>query len=170
MPEETSLHLLLRAQDQQLGEKQDQLPCGSTGTSCGNSQETETCMIQACYMPQQPLQNHPSGHLGGWAMPWLAEEMLHGQHQKVDIPAQARTAHKGLLQKRLGEDLCRIVLHVPPMTQLVKELNWTEWNERYFAHYLVQTTIQKSKLNWIRSYPTPPKKKIITTFPNVVNP
>ena len=22
------------------------------------------------------LKNHPSGHLGGWAMPWLAEKML----------------------------------------------------------------------------------------------
>ena len=34
------------------------------------------------------------------------EEMLDGQHQRVDIPAHARTAHKGLLQKRLEEDLC----------------------------------------------------------------
>ena len=31
--EETSLHLLLRAKDQRLGAEQDQLPCGSTGTS-----------------------------------------------------------------------------------------------------------------------------------------
>ena len=29
-----------------------------------------------------------------------------GLHQRVDIPARARTAHKGLLQKRLEEDLC----------------------------------------------------------------
>ena len=34
-----------------------------------------------------------------------AEEMLGGQHQRVDIPAHARTAHKGLLQKRLKDDL-----------------------------------------------------------------
>ena len=47
-----------------------------------------------------------SGHLGGWAMPWSAAEMLDGQHQRVDIPASARAAHKGLLQKRLEEDLC----------------------------------------------------------------
>ena len=38
--------------------------------------------------------------------PWSAEEMVDGQHQTVDIPAHARTAHKGLLQKRLEEDLC----------------------------------------------------------------
>ena len=48
-----------------------------------------------------------SGHLGGWATPWSAEKMLDGQHQRVNIPANARTAHKGLLQKRLEkDDLC----------------------------------------------------------------
>ena len=26
--------------------------------------------------PRQPLQNHLSGHLGGWATQWSAEEML----------------------------------------------------------------------------------------------
>ena len=50
--------------------------------------------------------------------------MLGGQHQRVDVPAHARTAHKCLLQKRLEEDLCYIVLHVPPTTQSVKGLNW----------------------------------------------
>ena len=69
--------------------------------------------------------NHPSGHLEGWATSWPAEEMLDGQHQRVDIPAHARTVHKGLLQKRLEEDLSRIVPHVPPTTQSIKELNWS---------------------------------------------
>ena len=46
------------------------------------------------------------GNPGGWATPWSAEEMLDGKHQRVDIPAHARTANKGLLQKRLEEDLC----------------------------------------------------------------
>ena len=84
---------------QRLGAEQDQLPCGSTGTSSGNCQETKVCMVQACHTPRQPLRNHPSGHLGEWAMPWSAEEKLDGQHQRVDIPAHVRTAHKGLLQK-----------------------------------------------------------------------
>ena len=44
--------------------------------------------------------------LGGWATLWLAEEMLDGQHQRVDITVHARTAHKSLLQERLEEDLC----------------------------------------------------------------
>ena len=106
VPGETSLHLLLGAQDQQLGAAQDQLPCGSTGTSSGNHQEMETCMVQACHTPQQPLQNHLSGRLGGWATPWLAEEMLDRQHQRVDILTLARTALNGRLQKKLQKNLC----------------------------------------------------------------
>ena len=62
----TSPHLL-GAQDKRLGAEQNQLPCGSTGTSSGNCQETDTRMVRACHKPRQPLQNHPSGHLGGWA-------------------------------------------------------------------------------------------------------
>ena len=95
----------LGAQDEQLSAEQDQLPCGSTGTSSGNCQEMETCIVQACYKPQQPFQNLSSGHLGGWVMSWSAEEMLDG-HQRVDIPVHSRTVYKGLLQKRLEEDIC----------------------------------------------------------------
>ena len=54
----------------------------------------------------QNLQNHPSGHLGGWVTVWPAEEMLDGQLQKVDVPAHARSAHDGHPQKELKEDLC----------------------------------------------------------------
>ena len=75
----------------------------SEGSSSGNCQETETCMVRACHTPQQPLQNHPTRHLGGWTM--SAEKMLDGQYQSVDIPVHARTAHKGLLHKRLEENL-----------------------------------------------------------------
>ena len=35
----------------------------------GNYQKTETRMVRANHMPQQPLQNHNSGHLGSWATP-----------------------------------------------------------------------------------------------------
>ena len=80
---------------------------GSTGTSSGNCQETQIRMVRACHTPRQPLQNHPSRHLGGKATPWSVEEMLDGQRQRVDIPAHARTAHNGLRKKkRLEEDLC----------------------------------------------------------------
>ena len=118
----------------QLGAGQDQPACWSTGTSFGNCQEMETSMVQACHTPWQPLQNHPSWRPGRWAMLWSAEEMLDGQHRRVDIPAHARNAHKGLPQKRLEEDLYWIIPqvplpHLPPpfaTTQSVKGLNWTE--------------------------------------------
>ena len=54
--------------------------------------------------------------------------MLDRRRQRVDVPAHARTVHDGLLQKRLEEDLCCIILHVPLTTQSFKGLNWTELN------------------------------------------
>ena len=48
------------------------------------------------------------------------------QHQRMGIPAHARTAHNGPLQKSLERDLCWIVPHVPPTTRSVKGMNWTE--------------------------------------------
>ena len=57
-------------------------------------------MVRTCHTPRPPVKNHPSGHLGGCATPSSAEEMLDGQHQGVDIPAHARTAHKALLLTR----------------------------------------------------------------------
>ena len=42
--------------------------------------------IQTCHMLWQPLQNHPSGQSGVWAMLWSAEEMLDGQHQSLPVP------------------------------------------------------------------------------------
>ena len=110
------INLLLGAEDQRLGAEQDQLPCWSTWTSSGNCQETETCKFRA---------NHPSGHLGQWAKPWSAEEMLDGHRQRVDNPAHARTAYMDFRHKRLEEDVCWIVSHVSPTTQSVEGLNWT---------------------------------------------
>ena len=120
VPKETSPRLLLGAQDQRLGAEQNQLPCKSTGTSSGNCQETETCMVRPYHTTRKPVKNHYSGHLAGWATPWSAEEMLDRQH--------ARNAHKGLLQKRLEENLCWIIPHAPPTTQSVKGLNWIKLN------------------------------------------
>ena len=90
-----------------------ELPSGSSETSIGNCRETGTGRVRACHTPRHPLQNHPSGHLGRWATPWPAEEMLDGQRQRADSPARARAAHKGLLQKRPEEHLCLIVPPVP---------------------------------------------------------
>ena len=71
-----------------------ELPSGSSETSTGNCRETGTGRVRACHTPRHPLQNHPSGHLGRWATPWPAEEMLDGQRQRADSPARARAAHK----------------------------------------------------------------------------
>ena len=73
-----------------------------------------------------PCQNYPSGHPRRGAWLWSAEDMLDGQNQRVDVPAHARTAHMGLLQKRPEENICWIVPHVPPTIKSLKGLSWTE--------------------------------------------
>ena len=124
MHEETSPHLLLEAEDPQPGAEQDKLPYGSTGILSGNCQETKTCKELACDTPRQPLKNHPSGHLGGWATPWSAEEMPDGQHQRADISGHARTARKGLLQKKVWKRIsAESSLMSPTTTQSVKGPN-----------------------------------------------
>ena len=42
------------------------------------------------------------GSLEGGRTPWSAEEMLDGQHQRVDIPARAKTADKGPPAEKTG--------------------------------------------------------------------
>ena len=98
--EETSPYLLLGARDNERVRNKIDFQVGP------QEHRLETCMVRACHTPRQPLQNHPSGHPGGWMTPWSEEGMLDGQHQRLDIPALVRTAHKGLLQNRLEEDLC----------------------------------------------------------------
>ena len=73
VPEETSTHLLLGAQDHRLGAEQDQLPCGPTGTFSGNWR-------LALFEDHKPhlLQNCPSWHLGRRS----AEKMLDGERQR----------------------------------------------------------------------------------------
>ena len=124
-----SLYLLLRAQGQQLGAKKDQLtllvhrslfwPLSRDRYLHGLGMSH----IMTTSPPKKKKKKNPSGYLGGWVTPWLAEEMPDEQHQRVDIPAHARTAHKGLLQKSLEEDLCLIIPPFPLMTQWVMELN-----------------------------------------------
>ena len=77
-------------------------------TSSGLWQETEACMVRACRTQRQPLQNRPSGHLGGWATPWTAGEVLDGR-SKSGHPCPCQSCSQGLLQKSLEEDLCWIV-------------------------------------------------------------
>ena len=60
--------------------------------------------------PYKPGESGPRVHVFGQdslATLYIlqAGEMLDGQHQRVGIPAHARTAHKDLLQQSLEEDL-----------------------------------------------------------------
>ena len=151
VPEETSQHLLLEAQDnqEQLGVEQDQHPCGPTETSSGNCQETETRMVWANHTPWETLKNYWSGHFGGWVMLWLAEKMLDGQHQRVDTLIHAWTAHNGPLQKRLEKDLCWSIYHVPWQPNRLKD--WTvqgNWIHLiFFATNLLTMHLQSSVNN-----------------------
>ena len=43
-------------------------------------------MARARDAPPQPLENLSSRHLGGWATPWSAEEVLDEQSQRVNAP------------------------------------------------------------------------------------
>ena len=112
--------------DQWVSAGQDQLTCEFTGASSDKCQLTETYMVRACHTPQQPLQNHPSGHLGQWGTPWSAEEMLDGQHQIIDIPAHARSSHNGLLQKTLKRISAESSLMSPRPP--IRSMDWTELN------------------------------------------
>ena len=127
----------------------------STGTSSGNRQETETCTVRACHTPRHPLQNHLLRHLGGWATSWSAEEMPDGQHQRVDIPADAKTAYNGLPQKRLDEGLWWIVPYAPPpppptprpnRSRDWTELNWT-WQYRFPRRALSSASLLTQAFN-----------------------
>ena len=86
-------------------------------------------MFFSCRTLRQHLQNYATWHLGRGAMVWLAEEVLGGQHERMDSPAHARTAQIGLLKKkRLEEDPCLIVLSYPPNDPFGQgsELNGTD--------------------------------------------
>ena len=62
-----------------------ELPYGPTGTSSSNCQDTKTLMVRLCRAPRQPLQNYSSGNLGGWVIPWSAEELPCGHRRRLDI-------------------------------------------------------------------------------------
>ena len=72
---------------------------GSTETSSGNCPETETRMVRARHTPQ-PLQNHPSGNLGGWATPWSAEKIpANSPCQNSEGPPSENTGRECLLNR-----------------------------------------------------------------------
>ena len=96
-------------------------------TSSGNYLEMETCMVWRVTLHVSLSPFHPQWHLGGWMTLWSPEEMLDGQHQRVDIPALARTIHKGLLQKiwkKISAELPLMSPQWPNQSRGLTELNW----------------------------------------------
>ena len=65
----------------------------------------------------------------GDAAMWLAEKMLDGQRQRVDIPVHVKTTDKGLLQKRLKRISAESSVMSPQGPN--RSSDWTEssWNE-----------------------------------------
>ena len=94
-----------------LGAEQDQLPCGSTGTSSGNCQETETCMVRACRTHSTTASPKPS-----FRATWRVGNAVVGRGDAGRIssnstdPSPCQSCSQGPLT--LEEDFCWIV-HVP---------------------------------------------------------
>ena len=81
----------------------------------GNSHDSDMSRVTIT-SPQPSFRS-----FGKWATPWSTVEMLDGQCQRMDIPDHVRTAHGGLPQKGLEEDLCWIVSHVPRRPEQSKD-------------------------------------------------
>ena len=111
--------------------------------SSGNCQEMESCMVQACHTPQKLPQNHPSGHLGGWAMLWSTKEMLDGQHQRIH-PCPCHNCSQGPPAEKTGKG---------PL------LNCPWWPSQGTELYVWQCLIVDHNVSFIRSalhfYPPP---------------
>ena len=81
-------------------------------------------MARACHTPWKPLPNYPSGHLGGLATPWSAEERLNGQYplfctcQNCSQQPPAQKTGKASLDAESS--------FMSPRRPYHKELNWTE--------------------------------------------
>ena len=86
-PEETSLHLLLGVQNQQLGAEQDQLLGGSTGTFFNNCQEMETCIIRARHAPHSLSKINFQGTLeAGWCCVWQRKCWIYNIKEWTSLP------------------------------------------------------------------------------------
>ena len=100
LAKETSAYLLLGVQDQWL--VQSKSPAlWVHGNLFRQLSREENLHGSGMSHAMTASSKRPSRHHELWATPWSAEEMLDRQHQRVDIHAYARTAHMGLLQKRL---------------------------------------------------------------------
>ena len=85
------------------------------------AQKTDTTMVRACHAPRQPLQKHTSGHLGGWATPWSAQESWMDnvkQWTSLPMPDLLKLASRKKTRKRslLNCPQCHAPSPTPPPT------------------------------------------------------
>ena len=109
--------------------EQDQFLCVSTRTSSDDCQETETGTVRACRTPRHPLQNHPSRHLGVWATPWSAGEMLDGQHQEWTSLLMSKLLTTASCRKdwqRISAESSLMSSWRPNRSKDCTELNWRQ--------------------------------------------
>ena len=67
-------HFGLGARDQQLGAEQVSSLVGPQEPLLATVKRRKPAWFGHVHTPLQPLQNHPSGHFGGWVMPRSAEK------------------------------------------------------------------------------------------------
>ena len=77
-------------------------------TWCGTRSASSGVRRKKLLGRQEPLlttvkRRNLARHFGGWVTPWSAKAMPDERHQRVDNPADARRAHKGLLYRGLEE-------------------------------------------------------------------
>ena len=127
------------------GEKKRQVNVLSTANTTGNMQITQKGAEKSTRYDVSKANCNPGLHWELWhcwqkrPAPILLWDRQQGQvgdtmvgrrnagwtTSKIVLPAYATTAHKGLMQKRLKEDLWWIIPYGPSTTQSVKGLNWT---------------------------------------------
>ena len=146
MPEETSPHLLLGAQDQQLGVKQDKLPCEPTGTSSATVKREKFVQFEHVLFHDSLSKTILQGTLeGGQCCAWQSKCWMYNIKEWRSLPVtelltrvSCRKPGRGSLLNHLS---CIPPPPPPPSNPVGKgtELNPSDWILIY--QYLWDTCI-----------------------------
>ena len=119
VPQETSPHLIQRAQDQRQCAEPGQEPGGSPRTSPGNRQATEAGVVWPRHEARHPLKSHQARHRRGrtQTQETTTEPVRRQGLDGNDLP---RPPVDGRQQNSLEEDVCFFRPHVPPTTAKVE--------------------------------------------------
>ena len=123
VPEETSSHLLLGAQDQRLGTEQEQLPCGSTGTLLATVKRRKLAWFRHVTCHDSLSKTILQGPLEVGQRRGLRKKCWMDNIKEWTPPRpHAGTAYRGLLQKA-GRESPLNRLPCPPDDPIQSELN-----------------------------------------------